>query len=66
MEHIRKVLPHLSIILAGMMLTFVVIDYFNNARGLVNNDATKALLLIFTIISIIVSVMLIRRQRRED
>ncbi len=66
MEHIKKILPHISIILAGMMLTFVIIDNFNNARGLVNNDATKALLLIFTIISIVVSVMLIRRQRRED
>lgn len=65
MEYIKKVLPHLSIILGGMMLTFVVIDYFNNARGLVNNDGTKALLLIFAIVSITVSVMLIKRQRRD-
>ncbi len=65
METIKKALPHLSIILAGMMLTFVIIDYFNNARGLVNNDATKVLLLIFAIVSVVVSVMLIRRQRRD-
>lgn len=65
MNIVKKFLPHICIILSGMMLTFVVIDQFNRARGLVDNDMTKGLLFLLGIVAIIVSCMLIGRQRRE-
>jgi hypothetical protein len=66
MELLKRILPHVCIILSGMMLIFVVIDKFNAAMGLVNNDITKALLLILSILVIVISGMLIKRQRQED
>lgn len=65
MNLIKKFLPHICIILSGMMLIFVVIDQFNRARGLVDNDMTKGLLLVFSLVAIVVSCMLISRQRRD-
>jgi hypothetical protein len=66
MNTIKKILPHCCIILAGIMLTFVIIDKFNPARILIDDDKTKFLLFIFSIVAVIVSVMLIGRQRRDD
>lgn len=66
MKLVKKLLPHACIIFAGMMITFFIIDNFNDAMALINNTTTKVLLFFFSIVSIVVSCMLISRQRRED
>lgn len=65
MDRIKRVLPHISIILSGMMVIFFVIDKLNAAMTLMSNDMTKALLFLLSIVTIIVSAMLISRQRKE-
>jgi hypothetical protein len=61
-----RVLPHLSIILSGMLLTFFIIDRVNTAMAFINNDITKWLIGISAVLSMIVAGMLIHCQRRSD
>jgi hypothetical protein len=64
---VKKLIPHLCIVLSGMFITFIVIDQFNSAMSVVgNNSIEKTFLFLFSIVSLIVSIMLISRQRRED
>jgi hypothetical protein len=67
MNIVKKILPHLCIILSGFIVIFVVIDNFNNAMGLIDqNGVTKALIFILGVVSVVVSSMLIYKQRREN
>lgn len=66
MRIVKRLLPHVCIVLAGMMIIFFIIDNFNDAIALINNATTKALLFVFGIVAVIVSGMLIHKQRREE
>lgn len=64
MDTIKRLIPHLCIILAGMFITFVIVDKFNSFMAVLNNGSAKMLLLLFCIVAVVVSVLLIRAQRR--
>lgn len=64
MKTIDKVMPHLSIILAGMLIVLFVIDRFNSAMGFLDNDGAKILILALSITSIVNAILLIAFQRR--
>lgn len=64
LKGIYKLMPHISIIISVMMIVFFFIDRVNSAMAFINNDITKMLLLILSIISIINSIFLICYQRR--
>jgi hypothetical protein len=66
METIAKAMPHISIILSGMLIVFFIIDRFNSAMGFLDNDGAKILILLLGVTSIINSIMLIAHQRRLD
>ena len=66
MKLIANILPHLCIILSGMMIVLLVIDKFNSQMGFIDNDITKNLLIVQMVAVTICSIMLIRRQRRDD
>lgn len=66
MKSVAKTMPHISIILAGMLIVFFVIDRFNSAMGFLDNDGAKLLLFVLSVTSIINSVLLITYQRRRD
>lgn len=61
---LRRVLPHICIIISFMMLTFYVIDKVNHAMNFIDNDLFKNLLLVFCIAVIATSVLLIADNRR--
>ncbi len=63
---LSRILPHLCIILSGVILTLVIIDKFNTQMNFIDNGITKNLLLIFAVLSVICSIMLASRQRSED
>jgi hypothetical protein len=48
----RGILPHLGIVLSLMFFVFLVVDRYNRAMAFVNNDITKALLLIAAVITV--------------
>ncbi len=49
-------LPHLTLILSLMILTFFVIDQFNEAMAFLNNAITKWLICVFSVLTMILSV----------
>lgn len=68
-EFLKRVLglvPHVSIVLAVMMITFTITDRYNRPMAFINNDITKALLLVLSILVIVESVYLIAHFRRQQ
>ena len=62
---LRKILPHVSIVLCNMYIVFFLIDRVNSAMQFIDNGITKALLLVLCVISTINSAFLIRDERRR-
>ncbi len=65
MKALARVLPHLTIILSGMLLVFFVLDQFNPAMGYLDNPAERVLLIVLAVTSIINAVLLVACQRRS-
>lgn len=68
-EFFRRILgfvPHASIVLAVMMITFTITDRYNRPMAFINNDITKALLLVLSVLAIVESVYLIAHFRRQQ
>jgi hypothetical protein len=66
MKPIAKLLPHVGIILSGMLIVFFVVDRFNSAMGFFDNDAAKILICALGVVSIANSILLIAHQRRLE
>lgn len=62
---IKRLVPHICIILALMMLTFFVVDIYNPGMNFLGNDIFKVLLVIFSVASVIASGFLIRYNRKS-
>lgn len=60
------ILPHGVILICNMYIVFFLIDRVNTAMCFIDNDLTKALLVIMCAVSMGISVLLIRAQRRAD
>lgn len=65
MRIFQKLLPHAGIVLALMFITFFIVDKFNGAMNFINNDMSKALLLLFALIAIVNSCFVIHQNRRQ-
>jgi len=63
---LERIMPHICIILSLDILVLFVIDRFNTAMAFINNDITKWMLCVLTVISIITSLMLYSRQRKDN
>ena len=61
---IKRLIPHICIILSLMMLTFFVVDIFNPGMDFVGNEIFNILLVIFCVASITASGFLIRFNRK--
>ena len=62
---IRAIIPHISIICTGMMLTFLVIEVINPYAGFINHRYTKIVLWIWAVSALLSAILLIAAQRRE-
>lgn len=63
---LRKLFPHGIIILSLMYVVFYFIDRVNPAMAFINNNITKALLLILCIAAILNAVSTIRLHRMQE
>ena len=63
---LRKLLPHVAIIITMMYFVFYFIDRVNPAMAFINNDITKNLLFALGLIAILESVWLIRSNRAQE
>lgn len=62
---LKSVVPHISIICSGMILTFVIIEMINSHAGFINHRYTRIVLIIWVISAVMSSVLLVAAQRRE-
>ena len=62
---IRRLLPHLTLILSLALLTFYVIDLCNESMAFLNNAITKTLVGITAFLTVIVSVFSILDQNKR-
>ena len=62
---LADLLPHASLILSLMMITFLITDKYNRAMAFINNDITKTLMMILAVLVIVQSVLMIRDSRRR-
>ena len=63
---LRKLLPHVAIIISGMYFVFFFIDRVNSAMGFIDNDITKALLFALGVVSVVNAIFLIRDNRKKE
>ncbi|MBE6565229.1 MAG: hypothetical protein E7655_08160 [Ruminococcaceae bacterium] len=61
---LKGLLPHAVLILSLMMITFYITDQFNRPMAFINNDITKALLFLLSLLAIVQSVYMIRQNRK--
>jgi hypothetical protein len=64
MKTIARILPHVSIILSGMLIVFFVLDRYNPSMGYLDNTGERALQLALAATSVINAILLIGYQRR--
>lgn len=62
---LRKILPHVAIVLSNMYIVFYLIDRVNSAMCFIDNSITKVLLVILAVISTVNAAFLIRDERRR-
>ena len=62
---LRSVLPHIIIILSGIFLVFMILDYYNPTMNFVNNNIKMKLFLAFCVLSIVNSVLTIIANRKK-
>ncbi len=66
MKWIRNLLPHLCLMLGGVLMTFFILDIYNPARAFLEREPTRVLLVLFLLAAAAVSVLLARSNRREE
>ena len=63
---IKKLLPHVAIVISGMLIVFFVIDRFNKPMGFMTNEFHKRLTFVLAILAIYFAVKNIALQRRIE
>ena len=62
----KKIMPHISLVLSFMTLTLFVIDRFNEYMAFMTAEISKWLFAILAVASIITSILLISGNLREE
>ena len=66
MKKLGRLIPHITVILALMTLTFFIIDRFNEFMDFMTAEMSKWLFALLAVCAIITSVCLIVENFRED
>jgi len=63
---IRKLLPHILLILAEMFIVLNILDSYNPAMGFLTSSLSKGLMMILCVIAVLGAVsMMIKNRKRE-
>lgn len=62
---LKSIAPHINLICAAMLLTFLIIEVINPYAGFVNHRYTRIILVIWIAAALFSSILLIAAQRRE-
>ncbi len=63
---LKNILPHLCIILSGMLLVLLAIDRVNSAMMFIDHDITKGLMCVLCIASIVNGTTLLTRRKKSS
>ena len=63
---LKNVLPHLSIVLSGMLIVLLAIDRVNSAMVFIDHRITKGLMWILCIVSIVNGSQLLSRPAKPN
>ena len=63
---VKKLLPHVMIVISGMLIVFFVIDRFNKPMGFMTNEFHKRLTFVLAILAIYYAIKNIALQRRME
>ena len=63
---VKKLLPHVMIVISGMLIVFFVIDRFNKPMGFMTNEFHKRLTFVLAILAIYYAIKNIALQRRVE
>ena len=69
MKRLSRIIPHLSIVLAGMFVVFWILDIINPTMKFTSRKLSYKLLIVFCVLSIISSVIAVyyeRKSRRNE
>ena len=66
MKRLSKILPHITIILAGMFIVFWILDILNPTMNFINRKISNKLLLAVCISAIITAILAVYYQRKSD
>ena len=66
MKRVLRVMPHISIVLAGLLLVLFAVDYFNGSMGFLDSDVARVVIALVCVTSIIDAFALIALQRSPD
>ena len=61
----RVLLPHISIVLSGMLAVLLAIDRVNSSMMFIDHRITKGLMLVLCIVGILNSMQLLTRPHRQ-
>lgn len=64
--NIRKIFYHLTIIVGAIMITFIILDWYNPGMEYVNNWFTLSLLMVYFIFALAVSIYLLVQIRTRE
>jgi hypothetical protein len=62
---LRRILPHVCIVLSLMLLTLVILDKYNPGMNFIGNSFFKVMLVILCIAALIEAGILIAQDRRS-
>ena len=62
---LKKILPHFCIILSVVMLVFLITDQVNSAMAFINNQGTKVIMIVFSLLVLLMSILYIADQRKS-
>ena len=63
---VRRLLPHVAIVISGMLIVFFVIDRVNKPMGFMTNEFHKRITFVLALLAIYFAVQLIALQRRAE
>lgn len=66
MKKVMHALPHVIIIISGMIFVLLIIDGVNSAMNFINNPQTKALMYILCTLSFLQSLFMASAFRRAE
>lgn len=60
----ERLLPHITLILAVMFITFLILDQFNPMMNFVSNEFSMKLLWIWCILTVVQSILMVSKNHK--